>query len=130
MIGHRGRSSMLPENSRNSIIAALNDADGSEFDVQRTADNVMIVLHDDTLARTAVPWRPLGCRTQGLHPEVKHSAEVIGTSGLNREDYLKLVNTNVNELTFEQICRVRIGRQVFLSERFNNPLLGSYLDFI
>ena len=32
------------------------DVDGVEFDIQLTGDGQLVVLHDDTLERTAVPY--------------------------------------------------------------------------
>lgn len=57
-LGHRGSgrsdpSNPFPENSLDGFIAAIiAGADGVELDVQVTADNRPIVIHDDTLDRT------------------------------------------------------------------------------
>jgi glycerophosphoryl diester phosphodiesterase len=53
IIGHRGASALSPENTlaafRLSIAAK---ADGIEFDVRLTKDEVPVVIHDDNLKRT------------------------------------------------------------------------------
>ena len=52
-IAHRGASGDFPENTLRAFDAAI--AAGAvmcELDVQRTADGVLVVIHDDTLART------------------------------------------------------------------------------
>lgn len=53
-IAHRGASGHAPENTIAAFDLALQlDADYFELDVQRTADDVTVVLHDATLDRTA-----------------------------------------------------------------------------
>lgn len=52
-IAHRGASGDFPENTLRAFDAAI--AAGAamcELDVQRTADGVLVVIHDDTLDRT------------------------------------------------------------------------------
>jgi glycerophosphoryl diester phosphodiesterase len=54
IIGHRGASSQAPENTFASFNLALaKGADGLEFDVRLSADRKPVVIHDDTLMRTA-----------------------------------------------------------------------------
>jgi glycerophosphoryl diester phosphodiesterase len=60
-LAHRGDWRHAPENSLAAMQAALAvpACDGLEFDVQRSADGVLILLHDDTLARVqGRPERP------------------------------------------------------------------------
>ena len=52
-IGHRGASSLAPENTIASFRTAIAEgADGFELDVQLTKDGVPVVIHDETLNRT------------------------------------------------------------------------------
>jgi glycerophosphoryl diester phosphodiesterase len=54
VIGHRGSSSVAPENTIAAFTRALSDgADGIEFDVRLARDGVPVVIHDATLKRTA-----------------------------------------------------------------------------
>lgn len=54
VVAHRGASGMAPENSIAAFeLAAETGADFAELDVQLTADGVLVVLHDETLDRTA-----------------------------------------------------------------------------
>ena len=54
IIGHRGASSVAPENTLAAFERALQDgADGIEFDVRLARDGVPVVIHDATLRRTA-----------------------------------------------------------------------------
>jgi glycerophosphoryl diester phosphodiesterase len=54
VIGHRGASAVAPENTLAAFEAAIAaEADGIEFDVRLTRDGIPVVIHDDTLRRTA-----------------------------------------------------------------------------
>lgn len=54
VIGHRGAAAVAPENTLAGIRAAEEAGAGwVEFDVQLSLDGVCILLHDDTLRRTA-----------------------------------------------------------------------------
>lgn len=51
--GHRGASAYAPENTLPAFVAAAErGAAFVEFDVQRSSDGVLVVIHDETLART------------------------------------------------------------------------------
>lgn len=53
VIAHRGDSMNAPENTLAAFALALeNGADAVEFDVQATADDALVVLHDERLDRT------------------------------------------------------------------------------
>ena len=53
VIAHRGFSAIAPENTLPAMVAAAKArADKVEFDVQRTSDGQLIVVHDTTFART------------------------------------------------------------------------------
>ena len=53
ILGHRGASHTAPENTLASVRSALGDGHGFEVDLQLLNDGTLIVLHDDTLERTA-----------------------------------------------------------------------------
>jgi glycerophosphoryl diester phosphodiesterase len=54
IIGHRGASAVAPENTLAAFQEAINSgADGIEFDVRLSRDNIPVVIHDATLQRTA-----------------------------------------------------------------------------
>src|SRR2546428_13622015 len=60
VVGHRGAAALAPENTIAAFEAGLRaGVDAIEFDVQRTADGVPVVLHDDTLDRTTDGRGPL-----------------------------------------------------------------------
>lgn len=64
IIAHRGASGSAPEHTYAAYDAALEQgADYLELDIQLTADDVAVVLHDTTLNRTARPANgSFGCR--------------------------------------------------------------------
>ncbi len=54
IIGHRGASAVAPENTLASFALAVETgADGVEFDVRLARDGVPVIIHDETLQRTA-----------------------------------------------------------------------------
>ncbi|OCT28071.1 glycerophosphodiester phosphodiesterase family protein [Pseudomonas putida] len=54
VIAHRGASFDAPESTRAAYLLARElGADYLELDLQRTRDNVLVVVHDDVLARTS-----------------------------------------------------------------------------
>lgn len=54
IIGHRGASAVAPENTMAAFREAIAaGADGIEFDVRLTRDRVPVVIHDNSLHRTA-----------------------------------------------------------------------------
>jgi glycerophosphoryl diester phosphodiesterase len=55
IIGHRGASADVPENTLAAFTRALRDgSDGIEFDVRLARDGVPVVIHDATLQRTGL----------------------------------------------------------------------------
>lgn len=61
VIGHRGAAAVAPENTIAGIEAAAEaGVSWVEFDVRLTADDVPVMLHDETLRRTTGDRRPLG----------------------------------------------------------------------
>ena len=66
-VAHRGASAYAPENTLAAVRKAIaRDADAVEFDVHRTKDGALVLLHDATLDRTTdvrrvfpgrAPWR-------------------------------------------------------------------------
>jgi len=61
IIGHRGASGRLPENTIAAFRGAIDDgADGVELDVRLSADGRAVVIHDATLERTLGARRRVG----------------------------------------------------------------------
>lgn len=68
IIGHRGAAGLELENTKSSILRAINlGVDAVEIDVRRSKDNALVVCHDDDLQRIAgsakrieeLTWRQL-----------------------------------------------------------------------
>lgn len=54
IIGHRGASGYEPENTIRSFYKALDlGADGIEFDVRKSRDGIIVVIHDEKVDRTS-----------------------------------------------------------------------------
>ena len=53
IIGHRGASATAPENTLAAVRQALNAGVGFEVDLHLLRDGTLIILHDETLERTA-----------------------------------------------------------------------------
>jgi glycerophosphoryl diester phosphodiesterase len=77
VIAHRGASASTPEHTDTAYEAALEQGAGwLELDLRSTADGVLVVVHDPTLARTtgdprpvaAVALRELAWMPSGLRP--------------------------------------------------------------
>jgi len=91
--GHRGASFSAPENTIAACKKAFElGADGIEIDIHMTADKKIIVLHDNTLKRVAT-------YTQGLQEK----------TGINTEQFAKIVNTVVSELKYATIKHIDVG---------------------
>lgn len=60
IIAHRGGAALAPENTMAAFRAALERGDEAiETDLAQTSDGVVVLLHDDTLARTGGVDRPI-----------------------------------------------------------------------
>ena len=63
-IGHRGASAAAPENTLAAFAAALDlGVDAIELDCQLSADDELVVIHDETLERTTSGIGPVGARS-------------------------------------------------------------------
>ena len=88
-VGHRGASHVAPENTMAAFRAATARGVGFECDLQALRDGTLLVLHDDTLLRTATAPPGLTMRRRGAGRE--------------------LVRTPVSELDYEDVCDVDVG---------------------
>jgi len=61
ILGHRGASAVAPENTLAAFSRAMSDgADGIEFDVRLSRDQVPVVIHDASLKRTGLVDKLVG----------------------------------------------------------------------
>ena len=99
-VGHRGASHVAPENTIAAFRAATARGVGFECDLQALRDGTLLVLHDDTLLRTAT------------------QPEGLGDAAARR--FRELVRTPVNQLDYDDVCDVDVGSWMsskFASER-------------
>ncbi|RYI32415.1 glycerophosphodiester phosphodiesterase [Bacillus infantis] len=85
-IGHRGAAGSRPENTFSSFDYALQmGADFLEFDVQRTKDGRLAVIHDSTVDRTtdgkgkvsSLTWKELRSLDAGSWHSTEYAGEII-----------------------------------------------------
>ena len=90
MVGHRGRTQLsIAENTKAAVSAAFDVCEGAEFDVLCTKDGVAVVLHDETMKRTSLPWIP-------AYKDVSES------------EYSRIQQTRLSELTGADVSLVRM----------------------
>lgn len=91
VVGHRGARALAPENTFAAFEKAIAvGVDAIEFDVQRTADGVPIVIHDHTLDRTTsgsggvreTPWREIQALDAGSWRSPDHAGERVPSLAL------------------------------------------------
>ena len=72
VIVHRGAWSLAPENTLQAYATAMDyGADGCEIDIRRTADGVLVLLHDDGLDRMTEAFGPVSQHTYAELAAVK-----------------------------------------------------------
>ncbi len=95
LIAHRGASGSAPENTLAALRRARAlGATGAEVDVQRTADGVLVLVHDDTWKRTAgldravcdTPWETV----RGLDAGAWFGPQWVGEPVPRLDDVLAL----------------------------------------
>lgn len=139
-VAHRGASGRAPENTFAALAAAVADgADLVEFDVRRTRDGALVLVHDATLDRTTdarrvypgrAPWRvrdftlsELGRLDAGSWkgtqfagervPTLAQALDLVRPAGVGTLIELKVApvdETPVAELTDELRCRAGPAR--------------------
>lgn len=98
IVGHRGARGLAPENTLPAFeIAAELDIDGVEFDVQRTADGVLVVFHDDTVDRVTTGsgtlWEMTLDEVQTLDAGSRFDARFAGTRVPTLRETLEYLKT-------------------------------------
>lgn len=90
VIGHRGAAGTKPENTLSSIKYAIeNGADIVEVDVRMTRDEVLVLVHDDTLERLAgIPQSVRSLDYRWIRDNIRIDGEPIATL----EDALRFID--------------------------------------
>lgn len=77
VIAHRGASAVFPENTLEAFAGAIAQrADGVELDVRRTADGLLALSHDDTLADGTVVVETAFAALPGHVTDLTHALDV------------------------------------------------------
>ena len=124
IFGHRGASFHAPENTLASVKKAFAlEADGVEVDIQLTHDKKIIVLHDDTLQRTAT-----------------YTQKSLKKAGLNKTQFKKIIETPIHLLDYDIIKKINVALWKKKHKAKNNwldnwskeqvPTLNKVLDII
>jgi len=108
-VGHRGASHVLPELTMAAITKALALGVSFECDLQVLRSGEVVLLHDDTLERTAAPW----------------SADC----GFEGEAYKTLITTPAASLSLAEVSSVDVGSWFDAAHREERvPLFSQALD--
>ena len=91
-VGHRGASHVRPEQTMAAVMDALDQGLSFECDLQVLRTSEVVLLHDDTLERTAAKW----------------STDTNAT-GLDETEYAQLVTAPASTLSYDELSRVDIG---------------------
>ncbi|WP_164848402.1 glycerophosphodiester phosphodiesterase family protein [Halobacteriovorax sp. HLS] len=136
-IAHRGFSAEFPENSSLSIAAAVEmGAEGVEFDIQHTKDGVAILMHDETLERTAESKQGMNCPllspiAELEYQEIQNNCQLIGNGEIPRlADTLEYLEDK-DLYSFIEFKDVPNDRTLDLIEEFNSqkPQLVRLISF-
>jgi glycerophosphoryl diester phosphodiesterase len=113
-VAHRGASAVAPENTLEAIDTAREmGIDWVENDVQRSKDGELVIMHDDTLARTTnveelypdrAPWKVADFTWKEISTLDAGSwkgAEWAGARVPTLEQYMKRVTKNEQKLVLE-----------------------------
>jgi len=90
-VGHRGASHVLPEQTMAAVVDALDQGLSFECDLQVLRTSEVVLLHDDTLERTAAKW------------------SIDDATGLGEAQYAQLVTAHASTLSYDELRRVDVG---------------------
>lgn len=111
---HRaGDRAGAPENSLAAIDASL--ADGAvffEIDVAKTADNVLVLMHDDTLERTTTGTGPLAAQTYRQLADLK----LVDVDGIITDEKIPTLRAALDHLKGRGIAQIDRKRSVSFEE--------------
>lgn len=99
VIAHRGYSAVAPENTLSAFTAAAGFANYVEFDVRRSQDNQLVVMHDSTIDRTtngsgAISGRDYEGDLDGLDAGSWFSPDFIGEGVPTMAEALQTISTS------------------------------------
>ncbi|MCY0874699.1 MAG: glycerophosphodiester phosphodiesterase [Firmicutes bacterium] len=103
---HRGASGLAPENTMAAFVKAYElGADGIELDIHRTADGVLVVMHDEQVSRTTTGRGYLHSGTyawvQSLDAGVRYHPSFAGERVPSLVDVLTFIKSTRMKLNVE-----------------------------
>ncbi len=149
IIGHRGAAGLALENSHASLVAAMeHDIDAIEFDVRRTQDGRLVVLHDKHTGRIAKQKTVVKLKTlaqlqairlnNGQHiPSLEEVLELIGNKMpvvidikdknsanellrvIERYPHIPVSFTSLRYKELEKLHKTRPDLPIFVRDLFN-----------
>lgn len=140
VFAHRGYSSKYPENSMRAFKEAIKlGCDGIELDVQLSADQIPVVIHDERLERTvqASGWvkdltarelsgsHLIGCEAEGV-PTLSEYLELVQDLDVITNMELKtgvFEYSGIEEKVLELIERYQVQKKVILSSYNHQSLM-------
>lgn len=134
IFGHRGASADAPENTLAAFALAVRQgADGVELDVQRCATGEVVVMHDESLARTAgheglvtrTSWEVLRTLDAGSHKGAQFAGERIPLLSEVLAEIPVLVNVELKCDTADDGGLTRAAIQVIREARAQDRVLLS-----
>ena len=103
VIAHRGLKSELPENTKESIAAALNlPVYGVEFDVDLTLDDMPIIIHQSTM----VPNKAMTALELGPRNESRSWTHLVSWNEIKNFDVGSFLNTKFADIRFSTLDQV------------------------
>jgi len=131
VVGHRGAAGLAPENTIAGVLKAVEvGADAVEIDVQKTVDDVMIVVHDEDLSRVAgtninvrkVRYKDLeNIRVSG--EKIPTLEEVLTVSIDKIFVFIEIKNKGDEEKTLDVIRSVGASDRVAIISFYEEPLI-------
>lgn len=123
LISHRGASALEPENTMRSFRRAVDMGSRAiEFDVRKTLDGRLAVIHDRTVDRTTNGSGPVGEKTfeelesldAGLGEKIPSLGEVFGEFAGKCGFVVEIKERGVEERTLELVERYGVGGDVVI----------------
>ena len=131
-IGHRGAAGYAPENTLAAVERGIHlGVDFVEIDVRRTADGVLVALHDATVNRTtngrgrveALSFRDLRAFDAGNGERIPTVEEVLKTAAGRTGLMLELKVAGVAHVTAEAVKKVNFPNPVIYASFLHEELL-------
>ncbi len=136
IIGHRGAAATAPENTLEGFRAAAAAGIGwVEFDVRLSADHIPVVIHDETLARTAgvearidrTTAADIACQSRSHPtPTLAETMALLGELGLGANVEIKAVRARraVSVAVVKTLAAARTTYSIpVLVSSFSRPIL-------